>query len=115
MYRIIRSDGTVLYDQSQLGRQLILKPQSTMEVGQAGQMQFVILPGHPQYNSIENMATYLSVEDDGEEVFYGRVIDISVNKINGNATIQCAGALSFLDDSELAPIPEGSETMTGGC
>lgn len=113
MYRIIRSDGTVLYDQSQLGRQLILKPQSTMEVGQAGQMQFVILPGHPQYNSIENMATYLSVEDDGEEVFYGRVIDISVNKINGNATIQCAGALSFLDDSELAPIPEGSETMTG--
>lgn len=113
MYRIIRSDGTVLYDQSQLGRQLILKPQSTMEVGQAGQMQFVILPGHPQYNSIENMATYLSVEDDGEEVFYGRVIDISVNKVNGNATIQCAGALSFLDDSELAPIPEGSETMTG--
>ena len=111
MYRIVSSDGTVLYDQSQPGMYLLTEVGLTREVNQAGSLQFTIYPQHDYYDSIEPMVTYLSAEEDGEEIFYGRVIDVNVDHTSGIMHVECAGALSFLDDGEYKGHKE-AQTMT---
>lgn len=111
MYRIVSSDGTVLYDQSHPGMYLLTEVGLTREVNQAGSLQFTIYPQHDYYDSIEPMVTYLSAEEDGEEIFYGRVIDVNVDHTSGIMHVECAGALSFLDDGEYKGHKE-AQTMT---
>lgn len=113
MYTIICSDGTVLYDSSNVENYMATEPRCTLELGQPGNLSFSLLPEHPAYDLVKNMETYLSAYRDSEEIFYGRVIDVKVSKITGLKQIECAGALSFLDDGELAPLNKDGETMTG--
>lgn len=112
MYQIICRDGTVLYDSSYPDNYLASEPHLTLEIGQPGNLSFSLLPEHPAYSLVKGMETYLSVYRDGEELFYGRVIDIQTSRITGMKQIECAGAISFLDDGELPPLSKDGETMT---
>lgn len=112
MYQIICRDGTVLYDSSYPDNYLASEPHLTLEIGQPGNLSIALLPEHPAYSLVKGMETYLSVYRDGEELFYGRIIDIQTSKITGMKQIECAGAISFLDDGELPPLSKDGETMT---
>lgn len=112
MYQIICRDGTVLYDSSYPDNYLASEPHLTLEIGQPGNLSLALLPEHPAYSLVKGMETYLSVYRDGEELFYGRVIDIKTSRITGMKQIECAGAISFLDDGELPPLSKDGETMT---
>ena len=104
MYQIKDSDGTVLYDTAYPDNYMMAEPHCTRELGQAGHLQFSILPSHPYYDRIKNMETYLTAYRDGREIFYGRVIDVNDNRVTGVKAIQCAGGLDFLNDGELGPL-----------
>ena len=67
-------------------------------VGKSGTLEFDINLFHPNYEDVVMYKTYISVERDGEEVWYGRVINISKDFYNSK-TVICEGELGLLNDS----------------
>ena len=67
-------------------------------VGKSGTLEFDINIFHPHYEDVVMYKTYIRVERDGEEVWYGRVINISKDFYN-TKTVICEGELGFLNDS----------------
>lgn len=67
-------------------------------VGKSGTLEFDINLFHPNYEDVVMYKTYISVERDGEEVWYGRVINISKDFYN-TKTVICEGELGLLNDS----------------
>jgi len=114
MYRIVCSDGTVLYDQSDVnGDRVVTEPSCSPEIGQnGGSLSFSMLPTHPAYDLVETMKTYISAEEDGEEIFYGRVTEVRVEKTTDVKQVTCTGAMTFLDDFELTPLKASEQEMT---
>ena len=107
MYQIylLRSDGSVdtIYDQNGTTSLPIIGPKSSFELNEAGSLGFTLLPGHPLYNDLEPLSSYVYAYDDGEEIFYGRVLQKSKPTLTGQVSYQCEGALTFLLDSEVEP------------
>ena len=71
-------------------------------VGKSGTLEFDINLFHPNYDDVVMYKTYISVERDGEEVWYGRVINISKDFYN-TKTVICEGELGLLNDSIQVP------------
>ena len=67
-------------------------------VGKSGTLEFDINIFHPHYEDVVMYKTYIRVERDGEEVWYGRVINISKDFYN-TKTVICEGELGLLNDS----------------
>ena len=113
------NDDIVIYHQN--GSQEPLPcygPKLSQEVNEAGSLTFTLLPSHPYADQIYPLSCFIRFLDDGEEIFYGRVIQRSVSKITGEINVTCEGALAFLMDSEIAAYGKDSngnyitETMT---
>jgi hypothetical protein len=111
MYQIL-TGGQVLYDPAQMEERPVIAPHLTQELNQSGVLSFTLIPGHPLYNSVKPLETYLAAYDDGEETFYGRVISRDDPQISGQIAIQCEGALSFLEDAEVPPDSNNSSGTT---
>ena len=93
----------IIYDQNDRNQKLIIGPRAAIELSEAGNLSFVVLPGHPLYNEIKPLSCFIKALDDGDEIFYGRILHRSDPTLTGQVTIQCEGALSFLLDSEVEP------------
>lgn len=92
-----------IYNQSRVNELPAIGPRSSYEINEAGSLSFTLVYTHPMYNTLEPMAHYVRALDDGEEIFYGRILQRSEPTLSGQVTFQCEGALSFLLDSEIAP------------
>lgn len=107
MYKInlVNSNGTVqpIYDQSQINQLPVIGPHLNLELSEAGSLSFSMLPGHPLYNVLMPLESYVQVLDDNEEIFYGRVLTRSHPTLTGQISFECEGALAFLLDSEIPP------------
>lgn len=99
-------NGELVYNPAQQDTRPIITPKLSQEVNQAGDLQFVILPGHPLYDSLTPIDSYVTAYDDGEEIFYGRVLTPETPMLSGERQIHCEGALSFLLDAEMPPDPK---------
>lgn len=73
-----------------------------LEVSKAGSLSFSILPTHPAYDSFRRMITYITVYQDEEIIFRGRVLDIN-DSTYMERNITCEGDLAFLNDSLQPP------------
>ena len=73
------------------------------KLNEAGSFTFGIAMTHSLYETIEPLKTYVSVEEDGDEIFWGRVIMVRKSPLTGVKQVTCEGALAFLLDAELAP------------
>lgn len=120
MYKItskyLDSPATVIYDPS-TGARLVKQPKLTRELNQPGSLDFVLVHGHAAFENLESFKDYVTVEKDGEEIFYGRVLDIEPSVLTGEETVTCEGAMSFLNDGGLTPDPRSNgsyahQTMT---
>lgn len=80
----------------------LINPQVKAEIGKAGSLTFTILPTHPMYDDLKPFKTFLKVEIDGTEIFYGRVLDTSKDIYN-QKNVTCEGDLTFLLDSVCTP------------
>ena len=81
----------------------------TLEINEGGSLEFTLPFGHPFFDTLEPMSTFVTVRDDTEEVFYGRIYDRSDPTLTGRITYQGEGALSFLQDSEIPPESKNSK------
>ena len=107
MYKIqlLNNDGSIssIYDQSRVNERSVSAPTCSLSINEAGTLEFTLTKNHPFINALEPLSSFISVLDDGEEIFYGRVLKRSDPTLTGMVTFNCEGALTFLLDSEIPP------------
>lgn len=113
MYRIkaIQPDGSELtiYDPVGAGALPVIGPRISEEINEASTLEFSLVYGHPAYGLLEPKKTYITVELLGEEIYFGRVVNAEPSPMTGQTQYSCAGALSFLQDSEVPPDGKKSD------
>lgn len=98
----IKVDGQVLYSPALSDAYRIISPTVSLELNKAGSMSFTMPPGHAMYDAIQKMKSIITVEQDGEEIFRGRVLD-DVTDFYNQKKVYCEGELAFLMDSLQRP------------
>lgn len=102
MYTIY-SDGILLYTPhlSDAG-QGVFSPQLTVELNRAGSLSFTMPPDNVMYDSISKLTSIVTVYQDDEEMFRGRLLNDEKNFYK-QKTAYCEGELAFLHDSKQRP------------
>lgn len=83
-------------------RFIILSPKLSMDVNGAGSLTFVIPPRNSLYDSIKKIKSVITVKQDDEVIFRGRVLDDEKDFYN-QKNVYCEGERSFLLDSLKKP------------
>lgn len=81
---------------------LVTNAKLTLEVNKAGSLTFVLPPNNILYGDIQKLKSIVTVYQDGEEIFRGRVIHDEKDFYN-RKDVYCEGELSFLLDSVQRP------------
>ena len=111
IYATYNNTTTLLYSSAANDdKSAIINPQVKAEIGKAGSLTFTILPTHPMYDDLKPFLTFLRVEIDGTEIFYGRVLETSKDIYN-QKNVTCEGDLTYLMDSVCTP-GDYNETIT---
>lgn len=76
----------------------LTSPTVTLEVNKVGSMTFTVLPGHPHYSDFVKMKSIITVTEDGDVIFKGRVYGNSED-FYGIRTIEVEGLLGYFNDS----------------
>lgn len=102
MYAIY-SDGDLLYapNMTNLGY-ICTSPKLTMELNKAGSLEFTIPATNPNYNAYSKLKSIISVEENGNSIWRGRVLD-DTKDIYLNKNVMCEGELAFLNDEMVRP------------
>ena len=72
------------------------------EVNKAGKLDFTIPQTNAHYNIPQMMKSKVVVEEDGNQIFKGRILNIKHDMYN-NKAITCEGELAYLNDSLQRP------------
>lgn len=97
---LIKSGENVIYDSRDKDTYPVIKPSLEEGLNEAGTLTFTVLPGHPHYDKIKKMQTFVTAYRDDNEIFFGRVL-FTDRMIDGQLEVTCEGGLTFLLDSEL--------------
>lgn len=89
-----------MYDLDQ--DRVILSPVLNLKENEAGSFEFVVPPDHPLYSDITEHSDVVTVYDDNEEIFCGRILEIR-NDMWKQKTVYCEGELGFFNDSVQRP------------
>ncbi len=108
MYQIY-ADGKLIYQPAN-ERLRLTSPRLTVEMGKAGSLEFGIPPTNSYYGNLQQLKAILTVTEDGDEIFRGRVLSNTKN-FNLIRTIYGEGDLSYLIDTVQNPEKfDGSST-----
>ena len=97
MYQI-SCDGFILHDVRLDKKYRVINPCCEMELNTAGKLSFQIAPSHPYYDKIQKLSSVITLTQDNEWIFSGRVLNDEVN-FNNIKTVEVEGELSYLVDS----------------
>lgn len=97
MYQI-SCDGFILHDVRLEKKYRVINPCCEMEVNTAGKLSFKIPPSHPYYDKIQKLSSVITLTQDDEWIFSGRVLNDETDFRNIK-TIEVEGELSYLVDS----------------
>lgn len=96
-------DGQLLYSTAAPETdKLILSPKLSLDVNAAGSLTFVLLPGNRMHAGIQKMKSIITVKQDDEIIFRGRVLDDEKDFYN-QKSVYCEGDRAFLLDSVQRP------------
>lgn len=96
-------DGEVLYSPNLANEgYAVINPKLTVELNKAGSLTFLLPPNNVMYASIQKLKSIITVMQDDEEIFRGRVLHDEKDFYN-RKDIYCEGELSFLLDSIQRP------------
>ena len=96
-------DGQLLYSTAAPETdKLILSPKLSLDVNAAGSLTFVLPPGNRMHESIQKMKSIITVKQDDEIIFRGRVLDDERDFYN-QKNVYCEGDRAFLLDSIQRP------------
>lgn len=94
---LIYLDGELFYD-PRIPDKGLTDMTLEMEVNKTGALKFTIPKTHPMINSLQKMYSELSVYQDDDWLYTGRVLSDGYD-FYGNRTVECEGELSYLLDS----------------
>ena len=102
MYKM-QAEGVVFYDPSADDMTLqALSPKASYELNNPGSLEFTLLPGNVMYNDLHKLKTIVTLEQGGEMIFRGRVLETVTDTYN-QKEVYCEGELAFLLDSLVRP------------
>jgi phage minor structural protein len=102
MYKM-KADGVVFYDPSSDDMALhVLSPKAKYELNKSGSLEFTMLPGNVMYDGLHKLKTIITLEQDGEEIFRGRVLETETDLYN-QKKVYCEGELAYLLDTMMRP------------
>lgn len=102
MYKL-KADGVTFYDPSSNDVALhVLSPKAKYALNKAGSVTFTMLPGNVMYDGLHKMKTIITLEQDGEVIFRGRVLETTTDTYN-QRKVYCEGELGYLHDSLVRP------------
>lgn len=81
---------------------ILIDPKVTLEVNTPGSFECKIPPTHPYYDKPVKMLSRITVYQDDEIIFKGRIIKTNLDYYN-RKTLSCEGELAFLNDSIQRP------------
>lgn len=110
MYRVYCNDSP-LYD---LRDEDLVLISPIVKVGEntAGSFEFSILPKHPHYEEVNELTSVITAYDGDEEIFCGRVVEITKDLYNRKKVI-CEGELAYFNDSIQRPAKYQGLTVRG--
>lgn len=110
MYRVYCNDSP-LYD---LRDEDLVLISPTVKIGEntAGSFEFSILPKHPYYEEVNELTSVITAYDGDEEIFCGRVVEITKDLYNRKKVI-CEGELAYFNDSIQRPAKYQGLTVRG--
>lgn len=100
MYRVY-CNNSPLYDLRDKDLVLI-SPIVKIGENTAGSFEFSILPKHPHYEEVNELTSVITAYDGDEEIFCGRVVEITKDLYNRKKVI-CEGELAYFNDSIQRP------------
>ena len=110
MYKIY-ADGELLCD-SRIDELALISPNGSLAANVAGEFSFTIPSTHPKYNLIKIKSTVVRIFRDDEKNPMMEAVAVSESiDFFKNRTIQCEGALSFLNDTILRPSLRNGYTV----
>ena len=98
----------VLYEVGSGDNDYISNGTLKLEVNKAGSFEFDILPFHTYYSLLRRYIHYITVKDEGEIIFYGRILSMSLS-FNGTKHVVCEGLMANLLDGPMYD-PNASST-----
>lgn len=110
MYRVYCNDSP-LYD---LRDEDLVLISPIVKIGEntAGSFEFSILPKHPRYEEVNELTSVITAYDGDEEIFCGRVVEITKDLYNRKKVI-CEGELAYFNDSIQRPAKYQGLTVRG--
>lgn len=110
MYRVYCNDSP-LYD---LRDEDLVLISPIVKIGEntAGSFEFSILPKHPYYEEVNELTSVITAYDGDEEIFCGRVVEITKDLYNRKKVI-CEGELAYFNDSIQRPAKYQGLTVRG--
>lgn len=110
MYRVY-CNNSPLYD---LRDEDLVLISPIVKIGEntAGSFEFSILPKHPHYEEVNELTSVITAYDDDEEIFCGRVVEITKDLYNRKKVI-CEGELAYFNDSIQRPAKYQGLTVRG--
>ena len=109
MYRIYVGSNLIYPVDSDTEDYTVINPHLDIETNKAESLEFTLPPDHPAWNGLEEMLTYVSVWNDNECFFYGRVLSAE-RDFDNCITYHCEGALGFLNDTVVGKVSSTSQT-----
>lgn len=80
----------------------ITEPQATLELNKAGSFTFNLPSVNPMYSSLKKLKTIITIREDDEVLWKGRVLNDAKDFYNTKA-VTCEGELAFLNDIQYEP------------
>lgn len=100
---VIKHNGSTLYSPAMMGMEYkAMAPKLELDINSAGSCSFTLPPGNRQHSAIRRRKSIITVEQDGREIFRGRVLDDEIDQYNQKA-VYAEGVRSYLNDSQAAP------------
>lgn len=102
MYKM-KADGVVFYDPSSDDMSLqVLNPRAQFELNKIDKLTFSMLPDNVLYDGLHKMKSIITLEQDEEVIFRGRVVETKTDSYNLRE-VYCEGELGYLLDSLVRP------------
>ena len=77
---------------------MVISAKCSLEVNKTGSLTFFVAPEHPYKTAIKKHKSKITLYQDDEALFYGRVLNTETS-IDGLMYVECEGELSYLLDS----------------
>lgn len=88
----------------------LISPTLTREFGKAGSLEFTIPLGNVAHSALQKLKTVVSVEQDGNEIWQGRVMSHEQDFLL-RQKVCCEGELAYLNDTDVPPYTAKSVTI----